>query len=105
MDALTTRLDLEATPPVLSVEGDIDIATEQMLRRALDAALTEHPHLVVDMRDVAFIDAAGIRVVLGAAAKLNGSGPLRVVNAPRLAWLLDVVGLKTSDAIEICDAH
>ena len=104
MDALTTSLDREASPPVLSIEGDIDIATEDSLRDALESALAEHPNLVVDMRDVTFIDAAGIRVVLRAAAQLNGSGPLRVVNARRLAWLLDVVGLQSIETIEICDA-
>ena len=45
------------------------------------------------MAGVTFFDATGLRVVLQAAASLNGAGPLTLLNAPRVAWLLEVVGL------------
>jgi anti-anti-sigma factor len=103
MDALTFRLDHEATPPVLSIDGDVDIATADLLRDELASALEAEPRLVVDMDGVQFIDAAGIRAVLGVAATLNGAGPLRFVHAQRLAWLLDVAGLHDLRTIQICD--
>src|SRR5215218_8550850 len=87
MDALSFSLVREVSPPVLSIEGEIDMATADALRAALEDALAENPDLVVDLQGVTFLDASGIRVFLGAAAGRNGTGPLRFVHARRLQWL------------------
>jgi len=106
MDALRIELDEATTPRVLMVKGEIDLGTADELRAALDRALADDPKLVVDLRGVTFIDAAGVRAFLGAAALLNGSGPLRVVNAQRLAWVLGLVGLTDIASIELdADSH
>ena len=104
MENLTVRLDDSTTPPVLKIEGEIDLATTDDLGAALERVLTDTPDVVVDLEGVTFIGVAGVRVCLGAAAALNGAGPLRFVNAPRLAWLLDVIGLQAVDTIEIREA-
>jgi anti-anti-sigma factor len=105
MDALTIDLDDASNPRVLTLGGEIDLATADELRAVLDRALADDPDVVVDLRAVTFIDAAGIRAFLGAASVLNGSGPLRIVNAPRLAWMFELVGLGDLDTIEIDDGH
>jgi anti-anti-sigma factor len=104
MEALRIQLDGSTTPPMLKIDGEIDLATTDELGAALDRALATAPDVVVDLEGVTFIGAAGVRVFITAAAALNGSGPLRFVNARRLAWLLDVTGLAKVDTIEFCDA-
>ena len=104
MEALRIHLDGSTTPPLLKIDGEIDLATTDELGATLEHALADAPNLMVDLEGVTFLGADGVRVFLGAASTLNGSGPLRFVNARRLAWLLDVIGLKAIDTIEICDA-
>jgi len=90
-------------PPRLRVEGEIDIATVDQLRGALEQAVSEHPGVVVDMAGVTFIDAVGIRVLLEVAHSRNGAGPLTLVEARRVAWLLELVGLGDVPSIEFGD--
>jgi anti-anti-sigma factor len=98
------RIELvEGEPPVLSIEGEIDIATVDQLRGALEDALAEYPRVVVDMAGVTFIDAAGMRVLLEVGESRNGSGPLTLVDAPRVAWLLKMVGLEDVPSIRFRD--
>ena len=84
---------VEGEPPVLQVEGEIDISTAEGLQTALDAALSADPNLVIDMAGVTFFDAAGIRVVLQVAASRDGAGPLTLVNAAQVKRVLELVGL------------
>ena len=104
MEALTIVVDDTVSPRVLRIDGEIDMATVDQLRAALGRALADDPTTVVDLGGVTFLGAEGMRVFLGAASELNGSGPLRFVHAQRLAWLLDLVGLNTVTTVEICDA-
>jgi anti-sigma B factor antagonist len=65
--------------PVLSatvvLDGEIDIATCPAIRRSLMAAIRgRNVHLAVDMSGVAFIDAAGIGVLVDAANRARRAG-------------------------------
>jgi len=52
---------------VISVAGEIDIATTAQLADALSAALRHGPKgLIVDLSDVGFLGAAGLTTLLGA---------------------------------------
>jgi anti-sigma B factor antagonist len=90
-------------PPVLRIGGEIDIATEDQLRSALEEATSGNARLVVDMADVTFIGASGLRVIVNVAESLNGVGPLTLVNAERVAWFLKTIGLDELSSIEIID--
>jgi anti-anti-sigma factor len=102
MEMLNTTA-LEGEPPVLRVDGEIDLSTAEQLRTALEEALAADPAVVVDMAGVTFVDAAGIRVVLQVAASRNGDGPLTLLNAARVKRLLDMVGLSGLTCIVIRD--
>ena len=103
MDALMIDI-VKGSPPVLHVRGELDMATAEELRVALDRALSDDPTVVVDLGDVPFIDLSGVRVILQTAEARNGHGPLQLVNAPRVAWLLELVGLDEEQAsLHICD--
>jgi anti-anti-sigma factor len=102
MEALETRLE-HGSPPVMYLSGEIDIATADKLRAALDAALSTDADLVVDMTDVAFIDGTGLRAILRVAESLNGNGPLALVHAPQVVRLLELTGLTGIPSIRIAD--
>jgi anti-sigma B factor antagonist len=102
MELLKTAF-IPGDPPVLQIDGDIDLATADQLRGALEEALSSEPNVVIDMARVTFFDAAGIRALLQAAESRNGKGPLQIINAPRVAWVLELVGLSDLPSIVIRD--
>jgi anti-sigma B factor antagonist len=91
----------EGDPPVLQVDGEIDMSTADELRTALEKALAADPTVVVDMAGVTFCDAAGLQVVLQTAASLNGAGPLTLLNAAPVKRLLDILRLTDVACIAI----
>ena len=100
MDMLT--IERESGPPaVLHVRGEIDFLTAEELRSALEDALTLDATVVVDLADVTFVDACGLRVILEVAESLNGRGPLRIVNGHMVERLLRIVGLSAIPSISI----
>ena len=55
---------------VVMPEGEIDLATIDVLQAELDAAAGESERVVLDLRGVTFIDSAGVRLVLEAMRAL-----------------------------------
>jgi anti-sigma B factor antagonist len=100
MELLTVEL-VRGDLPVLKVDGDIDLSTADQLRTALEEALSSDPNLVIDMAGVTFFDASGLRVILQVAASRDGSCPLTLVNAQRVAIVLEMVGLSELTSIVI----
>jgi anti-sigma B factor antagonist len=64
---------------LVSVRGDVDIATSPTLRRVLDAA---HGHVVVDLSRVTLIDASGLSVLVEAARSADRDGHNLVLRNP-----------------------
>jgi anti-anti-sigma factor len=97
-------LELERTvPPTLRANGELDMATAGLLRTALHDALADSPGLVLDMAGVTFIDAVGLRVILDAAASLDGEQPLLVVGSRQLERLLELAGLHRPPSIMLIE--
>ena len=95
-------LDLEdGSPPVLHVRGDVDMANAEQFAGVLKEAMSVDSALMVDMADVTFIDATGLQAILGVAALRNGAGPLKLINATRVAWLLELVGLEETPSLDV----
>ncbi|MES9521979.1 STAS domain-containing protein [Streptomyces capoamus] len=59
---------------VLSLAGEIDHHTGDTLRQALDASDVPRPRVVVDMRQVTFMDSSGINIFLAAHRALSEAG-------------------------------
>ncbi|GHD53603.1 hypothetical protein GCM10010335_67290 [Streptomyces galbus] len=51
---------------VLSPAGEIDYTTGETLRQALNVTGTARPRIVVDMRQVTFMDSVGVNILLTA---------------------------------------
>lgn len=68
---------------VLRIRGELDMATAPKLRRALDTALdAEGRRVVVDLRELTFVDSTGVRVLLAAASRARNEGCSFVLRAP-----------------------
>jgi anti-anti-sigma factor len=76
---------------VVAPAGEIDLATVDELQAAIDAAATDADSVVLDLREVTFIDSAGLRLVLQSSRAIGAFG---VVRGPReVQRVFDLVGL------------
>jgi anti-anti-sigma factor len=65
------------------VTGDLDLATAPLLRRALRDAHLYARVVVLDLRELTFMDSSGVHVILDAAAGARrGDGRLILVRGP-----------------------
>ena len=91
MDLVLRHLD-HGGVPVLSLAGEVDLATVPRLRDALVQAGHDHPgqRVVVDLDGVAFLDSTGLGVLVGGLRRIGAAGGdlLLVCSTPRLLDLL-----------------
>jgi anti-sigma B factor antagonist len=71
---LTVDISTAAQTALVRLSGELDIATAPTLEEKLDELPQEITQVVLDLRELAFIDSTGLRVVLGLA---NGLGENR----------------------------
>ncbi|MDG9727113.1 MULTISPECIES: STAS domain-containing protein [unclassified Streptomyces] len=99
------RLSVVATATdgihVVSLAGEIDHDSGDMLRQALDACDTPRPRIVVDLRQVTFMDSSGINVFIAAHRTVSEAGGWLRLAAPGEAVMrtLSLVGV---DAVIDC---
>ena len=71
-DLLTTSVADRDGIIVLSVAGEVDLATAPDLQAALDTALAEDPPaLVVDLLEVTFLGSVGLQLLVGTQQRLG----------------------------------
>jgi anti-sigma B factor antagonist len=81
---------------VISVTGELDIATTPKLRRSLGAALDRGVRrVVIDLRPLDFLDSVAVAALLHAARQLGDDGRLAVVVAPEsyIRMVFEIAGL------------
>ncbi|MFC9930044.1 STAS domain-containing protein [Streptomyces sp. NPDC127190] len=88
---------------VLTLAGEIDHHTGDTLRQALDASSTPRPRIVVDMRQVTFMDSSGINILIAAHRALSEAGGWLRLAAPGESVMrtISIVGV---DAVIDCRA-
>ena len=81
---LEVQVDRRDDAARLVVMGELDIGTADILRRAIDGVRgTEVALLLVDLRELSFMDSTGIRILLELAADSARDGwRLTVVKGP-----------------------
>ncbi|MET9116683.1 STAS domain-containing protein [Streptomyces longwoodensis] len=86
---------------VLSPVGEIDHDTGEQLRQALDVTGTARPRIVVDMRQVTFMDSAGVHVLFEAHQAVSEAGGWIRLAAPTPAVrrVLHFVGIDSVIAL------
>ena len=85
------------------VTGELDIATAPLLGQTLREAVLRARRVVLDLRELIFMDCAGIHVILDASnLARRAEGQLVLVRGPsRVDRVFTLTG--TSDAVEIVD--
>lgn len=87
---------------VVAVSGEIDLATAEKLRALLRSPQAEAATVVLDLRQVTFIDSSGLSVVVGHHHRAKADGfrfAVAVGGAPAVERLLDLTGLRGTLAI------
>lgn len=100
--SLVTRTDLLDGSAVVSVVGDVDLASAAQLGEALGAALRHSSHLVVDVTDMTFIDSSGLSVLVQAHRRAAEAGGTLTLRHPSLTLrrLLAITRLETVLLVE-----
>ncbi len=98
-----SRRDCDALSGV-RITGELDLTAGEELARALGMPTRAAPPLVVvDMREVAFVDASAMHVLLGAQREIERAEGRMVIVRGQVAfdWWLPAVGL--DGALEVVD--
>jgi anti-anti-sigma factor len=82
---------------VVAPRGEIDIVTIDEVYAAIDAAREQANQVYLDLREVTFIDSAGVRLVVEGVRTLHAQGGELVVvrGGPEVHRIFDLVGLDT----------
>lgn len=80
---------------VLTVTGEIDMATVPQLRAAVETPLNRtDPHLILDLTGVSFCDSTGLGLLVATRRRLPAGAPLRLVGVqPLVARVFQLTGL------------
>lgn len=96
MDGMLTIVTRRHLGHVLvTVAGEVDIATAPELRARLAEPAAEGRHVIVDLSQVRFVDVAGLRVLATAALEAAAhGGSLQVAGArSQLRRMLAIIGM------------
>jgi anti-anti-sigma factor len=89
---LSIVVERQSDSVLFRLRGELDIATAPMLANALNEANSE---IVVDLADLAFLDASGLDTLADASARAERDGDhLAVINADSFAQrIFELAGL------------
>lgn len=97
--------------PVITVAGEIDVASAPQLREALHKVIADgHTTVVLDLLAVTFLDSTALGVLVGALKRCRElGGELHVVVAdPRIVKIFEITGLTSvfsiADSLESAGA-
>ncbi|HEV8275618.1 MAG TPA: STAS domain-containing protein [Streptosporangiaceae bacterium] len=92
---LIVQVKREPGYTIVTVAGELDIATVPQLREHLVALLAGHRPLVIDLDRVSFCDATGLGVLVGAANRAGASGASvhLICSRPQTRRLFQLTGL------------
>jgi anti-sigma B factor antagonist len=84
---------------VVVIRGELDLATAPDLEAALTERLDAGQDVVVDLRELAFMDSTGLRVLVSAHARVEGSTQSVRIVRPRpdapIARILAIAGVES----------
>ncbi len=101
-DEIVTQLDPDAGTTTVAVRGEVDVLTVDQVRVALEEALALRPReIVVELRDLDFIDSTGLGALISGFQRARDAGiAFRLAHPSRqvhqilvLSGLLEVVEL------------
>lgn len=96
MNVVVTVRAQPSGPHVLSIAGELDVVSVPDVLDRVPALVADARSLVVDLREVSFLDSTGVRFLHRLAHTCAGTGTgVRVVAPPgsRARRVLDIVGM------------
>jgi anti-anti-sigma factor len=100
--AAPQRLRVHTEPDgVIVLKGEIDLSTAPQLRAALESSHPDGAARVVDLREVTYLDSAGLSVLYDHAARLH----LLVAPTSVVATVVDISGLGEAASVELRPAE
>ena len=85
----------------IKLAGEVDLATAPQLRAAL-ASIGTDSEVLLDLRDLTYMDSSGVSVILAFANSRTGAGPLVMVDPPAaLERLFEITCLEQHPKIEV----
>jgi anti-anti-sigma factor len=83
---------------VVTIRGELDLATAPELETALLERLDAGQEVVLDLRELQFMDSSGLRVLITAHARAGVGGPQFAIVRPlaggEVAKILDIAGVE-----------
>jgi anti-sigma B factor antagonist len=96
---LTVNVERPADGTIkVTIVGQLDVSTAPYLRDRLielfSEGLDDEAHVVVDLREVPFLDSTGVGVLVGAYNRIAArTGTMSVIAHPRIRPVLQIAGL------------
>ena len=91
------RVDVEddGTVLVLRLHGELDLAVVPTVEAAVDRHCKGRRALVVDLRELDFMDSSGLRLMLELRGRQDGTDVAFVPPAERVGRVLDMTGVRS----------
>ena len=77
---MTIEIKMNAAEAVIRICGRLDTITAPTLEKTINEEIGNAKNLILDMKDLAYISSAGLRVLLAAQKKMQKIGSMKVVN-------------------------
>ena len=93
------KTTVEAT--VIEVAGRLDTITAPMLDKTINEDISGVKNLILDLKEVAYVSSAGLRVLLSAQKKMQKVGSMKVRNVcPEVMEVFEMTGFADILVIE-----
>ena len=101
-ELMTIEVFRERGDTILLVRGDVDMATAPRLWESVEQVLPGSERVIVDLREVDFLDSSGLSVFVRAQRRLCHAGGALVLRSPnsKVRRVLDLTGLAQVLTIE-----
>ena len=77
---MTIEIKTTAEATILEVIGRLDTITAPTLDKAINEDIKDAKNLILDLKQVAYVSSAGLRVLLSAQKKMQKVGSMKVKN-------------------------
>ncbi len=87
---------------LISLRGELDLGNCGPFQTALEEALAAGGPIVIDMRELEFIDSTGIALIVSALRESDGRMRFRMSESAAVARVLELTGI--TDKLPVADA-
>ena len=85
----------------IGLSGEIDLSTVDLLRGSLAREVARGGRVVLDLREVTFMDSTGLKAIVQASRQLEGRGTLEILPSPVVRKLFDLTGMGQAPTIMV----